>query len=138
MVRDVYHDAVVEALKQDGWEITHDPLNLAYGTSTVEIDLGVERVIAAVKNNKKIAIEIKSFLGASRVYDFHQAVGQYMVYRMALKYNQEPRSLFLAITSDIYQSFFQDQRMVEDAISELGLKILVVNVKTKSIDQWIK
>jgi hypothetical protein len=48
------------------------------------------------------------------------------------------RTLFLAITSDVYQSFFQDQEMVKDAISELGLKILVVNVKTKSVDLWVK
>jgi len=136
--KDLYHDAVVEALQKDGWRITHDPLNLAYGTSSVEVDLGAERIIAAEKENEKIAVEIKSFLGASRVYDFHQAIGQYVVYKMALKYNQEKRALFLAVTSDVYQSFFLDQQMVYDAISELGLKILVVNLGTNSIDRWIK
>jgi hypothetical protein len=100
--------------------------------------LGAERILAAERGTEKIAVEIKSFLGTSRVYDFHQAIGQFVVYKMALKRNQELRTLFLAITSDIYQSFFQDQEMVKDAISELGLKILVINVKTKSIDLWVK
>jgi hypothetical protein len=138
MARDIYHDIVVTALKGDGWTITHDPLILTYGVSAVEVDLGAERMLAAEKGTEKIAVEIKSFLGTSRVYDFHQAIGQFVIYKMALKRNQELRTLFLAITSDVYQSFFQDQEMVKDAILELGLKILVVNVKTKSIDLWVK
>nr|WP_052515905.1 element excision factor XisH family protein [Phaeodactylibacter xiamenensis] len=52
------------------------------------------RTIAAEKGTEKIAVEIKSFLGTSRVYDFHQAIGQFVIYKMALKRNQELRTLF--------------------------------------------
>ncbi len=111
---------------------------LVYGVSTVEIDLGAERLVAAERGDEKIAVEIKSFMEASKVYAFHQALGQYMVYKMALQYNAEERTLFLAITSDVYNTFFKDQQMVEDAINKLGLRLLIVDIVTKKIVKWIK
>lgn len=39
------------------------------------MDLGVEKLISAEKGNKKIAVEIKSFLGTSQVNDLEKAVG---------------------------------------------------------------
>jgi hypothetical protein len=73
--RDLYHDTVVEALKADGWTITHDPYHVAYGNRNLYIDLGAERAtIAAEKNDRKIVVEIKSFLSVSAVNDFEDAV----------------------------------------------------------------
>ena len=43
----------------------------------VEIDLGAERLIGAEKLGKKIAVEVKSFLSASALSDFHTALGQF-------------------------------------------------------------
>lgn len=52
--RDLYHDAVVNALIADGWEITHDPLSLSYGGKDLYVDLGAERAtIAAEKEGQK-------------------------------------------------------------------------------------
>jgi hypothetical protein len=28
--KDIHHDAVVEALKKDGWKITHNPLRILW------------------------------------------------------------------------------------------------------------
>lgn len=47
--RDIYGDAVKNALIKDGWTITDDPLKLAYGNKKVYIDLGAERTIGAEK-----------------------------------------------------------------------------------------
>lgn len=33
----LYHDTVVEALKADGWTITHDPYHVAYGNRNLYI-----------------------------------------------------------------------------------------------------
>jgi hypothetical protein len=55
--RDLYHDAVVQALIKDDWEITHDPLLLSYGGKDLYVDLGAERVtIAAQRGKQKIAV----------------------------------------------------------------------------------
>jgi len=56
--KDLYHDNVCNALIKDGWTITDDPLVLSIGTRSVYIDLGAEKLIAAERDNQKIAVEI--------------------------------------------------------------------------------
>ena len=73
--KDIYHDNVKKALIKDGWTITHDPYSISVEFNSVFVDLGAERVLAAEKENEKIAIEVKTFRGASDIVDFEQAVG---------------------------------------------------------------
>ncbi len=77
--KDIYHDAVKNALIKDGWKITDDPLILSIGKKDLFIDLGAEKLIAAEKDQQKIAVEIKSFLGNSQVNDLENALGQYIL-----------------------------------------------------------
>ena len=68
--KDIYHDLVKNALIKEGWVITHDPYYIKYEQDfRMYIDLGAEKVIAAIRDNKKIAIEIKSFLDPSPISD---------------------------------------------------------------------
>ena len=60
--KDLFHFAVRRALEKDGWTITHDPLRLKVGTLKLEADIGSDKLIAAQKDNLKIAVEVKSFL----------------------------------------------------------------------------
>jgi hypothetical protein len=73
--KDLYHDNVCNALTKDGWTITDDPLVLSIGTRSVYIDLGAEKLIAAERDNQKIAVEIKSFLSSSPIRDLENAWG---------------------------------------------------------------
>lgn len=84
--RDFFHQQVKQALIKEGWVITHDPywIKLADSDMNVYIDLAAERIIAAEKAGEKIAVEIKSFTGTSFLADFHEALGQYLDYRVAL------------------------------------------------------
>lgn len=59
--RDIFHDAVKNALVSDGWIITHDPYTLAAGAQNVFVDLGAERLLAAERGETRIAGEIKVF-----------------------------------------------------------------------------
>lgn len=54
--KDLFHEAVRSALTKDGWLITHDPLAFDIGAIELLIDLGAEKLIAAVKGESKIAI----------------------------------------------------------------------------------
>lgn len=47
MARDAYHQAVRIAIEKDGWQITHDPLELKFGNIGFEVDLAAQEVIAA-------------------------------------------------------------------------------------------
>jgi hypothetical protein len=73
--KDLFHDAVKRAFEKDGWSITHDPLHLRVGQIDMYIDLGAEQVLAAERDNQKIAVEIKSFLRTSTITDFYVALG---------------------------------------------------------------
>lgn len=63
---DRHHTAVRNALIKDGWTITADALTLFVGEDRVHTDLGAERVIAADNGTRKIAVEVKTFGGASK------------------------------------------------------------------------
>ena len=75
--RDFYHHVVVEALTADGWNITDDPLRLAFGARDFYIDLAAELPIGAEKGGERIAVEVKSFVGASNIRELELAIGQF-------------------------------------------------------------
>lgn len=59
--RDTYHDLVKNALIREGWTISHDPYFLQ-SDPKLSIDLGAQRTLAAERGDRKIAVEIKSFI----------------------------------------------------------------------------
>jgi len=133
--KDVYHNTVKAALQKEGWLITHDPLVLELSSGRLEIDLGADRLIAARKDNIQIAVEVKSFLSPSLTSDFHQALGQFLNYRVALKIKEPHRVLFLAVPVKVYRNFFSGE-LAQLSISEYNVKILVFDPDREVIVQW--
>jgi hypothetical protein len=78
VAKDKFHNAVKNALIKEEWTITDDSLFLQFGGVDLFVDLGAEKMIARQKDNRRIAVEIKSFLGASLISEFHTALGQLM------------------------------------------------------------
>ncbi|MCU0348029.1 MAG: XisH protein [Saprospiraceae bacterium] len=137
MAKDLFHENCKKALEADGWIITHDPLRLKSGKVRVEVDLGAEKLIAAEKDNEKIAIEIKSFISPSPVNDFEDAYGQFMLYRHILRKNEPERKLFLAVPVLIYDSFFQ-RPLILEIVEEESINLLVFNPFDNKIVLWKK
>lgn len=135
--KDYYHDIVKEALIKDGWTITDDPLTLPAGETSVFIDLGAERLIGAQKNNEKIAVEIKSFLGKSGLKDFENAIGQFFVYQVVLRERQPYRDLYLAVPLEYYKSFLRDTFFL-NILVEMKASIFVFDEDEKMITLWEK
>jgi hypothetical protein len=106
--RDLYHETAKKALIKDGWTITHDPLILRWGTTDVHVDLGAEQLFAAEKEGRKIAIEIKSFVGKSDVDDLEKALGQYVLYYDILGKNEPDRTLYLAVHEEVFLDVFEE------------------------------
>ena len=52
MARDLFHQNVKKALKNEGWKVTDDPLTFKIGKMQVQIDLGAERLIEAFTINQ--------------------------------------------------------------------------------------
>ena len=133
--RDIFHNAVKTALEHDGWTITHDPLALEFGLGSLYVDLGAERVIAAARQNEKIAVEVKSFLSGSAVSEFHTALGQYLNYRLLMQEQYPEYKLYLAIPLSAYDSFFQ-LPFVQATIQQHQLKLAVYEPEAKEIVKW--
>ncbi|UXE58784.1 MAG: XisH family protein [Woronichinia naegeliana WA131] len=133
--KDIFHDAVRKGLEQEGWVITDDPLRIEVGDVEMYIDLGAEQVLGAERAGQKIAVEIKSFIGTSNVSQFHQAIGQFFNYRLALEEKEPERVLYLAVPSGIYFSFFQLQ-FIKTVIERFQLKIIIYDPIQEVIVQW--
>ena len=133
--RDRFHEAVKIALQKDGWTITADPLFFRFGGVDVYIDLAAERIIAAERNGEAIAIEIKSFLGASAISEFHTALGQFMNYRAILRRKDPQRRLYLAVPSNTFDEFFQLE-FTQVIIQDYQLSLVIYDVELEEILQW--
>ncbi len=72
------------------------------------VDLGAERLLAADKEGRKIAVEVKSFPGASDVADLEPALGQYIRYQDILEETEPDRMIYLAISWKVYEDLFQE------------------------------
>ena len=134
--KDVYHDVVVQALTADGWTITHDPLPLSYGGKDVYIDLGAAQPIGAEKGDRRIAVEIKSFLSPSDVHELEVAIGQYALYRDILSEVEPERALYLAIPERVYKGIFSDP-LGQLVLARQQLRLIVFNDLQARIERWI-
>lgn len=136
MARDRFHNVVRNALKKDGWTITADPYEINIDDVDFEIDLAAEQILAAERDNKKIAVEIKSFISPSNISDFHTALGQFLNYRDALEKIESDRQLYLAVRSPVYESFFQ-RRFIIAAVQRYQLQLVTYDVQQEVIVRWL-
>jgi hypothetical protein len=146
MAKDLFHNTVKIALQKDGWRITADPYQLRYGVADVYIDLAAEEAIAAEKEGRKIAVEVKSFAGGSTISEFHTALGQFLNYLIAIlvprgsanEVSDEPeRMLYLAVPTDTYQMFLRFEP-AKTVIERYKVRLLVYNSSSEEIDRWIE
>jgi XisH protein len=136
--KNVYHDAVVNALIADGWTITDDPLRLSFGDRDLFVDLGAEQAaIAAEKGDRIIAVEVQSFLSPSPVRDLEQAVGQFATYRAILRRTEPERQLYLAVRREVYDGLFTE-RFGQLIVAELQLRLIVFDEEQERVVQWIE
>lgn len=134
--KDIYHDNIKNALIKDGWTITHDPFVIQWGRKDLFIDLGAKKLIAAVQDDLKIAVEVKSFTSPSTVSDLQKALGQYILYLEVLTRLEPDRILYLAIRQDTFVEVFQDP-IGEILLENKRLKLLVFDEIKEEIRQWI-
>lgn len=141
MARDLFHEAVRNALINDGWTITHDPYPIKLMDFDLDVDLGAERTLAAERglgdSVEKIAVEIKTFLSASFMRDFHNAVGQYTNYLLLMNVQEADRKLYLAVPKDVYALRF-DRPGVRFICEQAHISLVVYDEDNQQIELWKK
>ncbi|MBC8231906.1 XisH family protein [bacterium] len=134
--KDIYHDNLKNAIIKDGWIITHNPLRLTWGAKDMYVDLGAEQLLAAEKTGRKIAIEIKSFVGASEMNDLEKAIGQYVIYRSVMTRTEPDRTLYLAIHNEIFLDIFEEP-LGKLLLEDHQVCLIVYDLQAEVILKWI-
>lgn len=133
--KDIYHQVVKIALEKDGWTITNDPLRLTIGSRSVYVDLGAEKLFAAEKEGRKIAVEVKSFINPSPVNDLENALGQYILYAKILEEEQPERVIYLAIPVNVFRDIFAEP-IGQLLLRTTDLRLLVFDPRKEVIVEW--
>lgn len=133
--KDLFHDTVKCALTKDGWTITDDPLFIRFGSVDMYIDLGAERIFAAERNQERIAVEVKSFVGPSATTEFDAALGQFLKYQLALEAMDQERQLYLAVPTDAYRDFFTLE-LPRLLIQRYQVRLIVYDPEDEVITKW--
>lgn len=138
--RDSIHDAVVNALVKDGWEVTDDPLFVEFGGRNFLIDLAASSedtvFVSLERDDLNIAIEIKTFSGRSPIQDLEHAVGQYVVYNLIVEAVDPARILYLAIDQSVLETLFNEP-VGQLVLERLPLRIVAVNSFTEEVVEWL-
>jgi hypothetical protein len=135
--KDTYHNAVKNALIKDGWTITADPYPLEYEDVELYPDLAIEKLISEDQKQRKIIIEIKSFISPSLMKDFQNALGQYILYRDLIQLAQdEYQEIYLAIKDEIYETFFQ-RKSIKAVVKLNQIALVIIDTQKEEIVQWI-
>ena len=135
--KDIFHNAVRNALEKEGWIITNDPLFLRFGGVDMYVDLAAEQLMSAEKNGEKIAVEIKSFIGVSATTEFSTALGQFLKYQLALEEREPDRLLYLAIPIDVDRGFFSLE-LPRRLIDKYRVNLIVYEPEEENIVRWQK
>lgn len=138
MAKDIFHPNAREALENEGWKISADPLRIYISdTAYLEIDLAAESVFKAERNQEKIAVEVKSFLRKSFISAFHEAIGQYLDYKSALADSEPDRVVYLAITEDAFLHELFQGKFIQKRMREENVNLIVFDPIQNKIVEWI-
>ncbi len=134
--KDIYHEAVKQALLKDGWQILKENYALEYGGDNLYADIAASKSIAAERQNQRILVEVKSFLGRSFINDLELAVGQYIIYRDIVQVKELGFQLYLAVTKSVYNSGFQ-KKIAQLIIERNKVNLLIFDPNPEVIEKWI-
>lgn len=138
MAKDKFHSIAKTALINDGWLITDDPYQIKdknLVSKSLEIDLAAEKLIAAERGTAKIAVEIKSLIADSTIYEFHSIVGQYLNYQIALEIVEPDRILYIAIPEFGYQKLLKEG-LTRIVLERFKIKLIIFNIENQIITRW--
>ncbi len=131
--KDRYHDTVKRALIKDGWTITGEQITLPIGDRYLWVD------IEAAKSDVEriILVEIKELEQVpSPVEAWANAIGKYVLYRIALDFSDMDTPLYLAVTEAAFQNILSEP-IGQHAVEKMRIALVVFEPEREEITQWI-
>jgi hypothetical protein len=93
--------------------------------------------MAAEREGRKIAVEIKSFISRSPLNDLQDAVGQYAVYLSILADAEPKRKLYLALGKATYEEL-TEIKTFRTVREHFQVALVVIALETETVEQWIE
>lgn len=134
--KDFYHDTVKTALIKDGWTIAADPYTIKYKDAELFADLAAEKLIAVEQNQRKIIVEVTSFLSPSLIREFETALGQYILYRNFINLTEPEYQLYLAVSERAYENLFK-RDSIQEVVKLNQIKLIIFDIDKEEILQWL-
>jgi hypothetical protein len=133
---DVCLPQVLGALKNDGWQIVVQNEHYRIDRRSIFVDLRAERLENGSSETILLA-EVKCFSEKeSWTTDLYTAIGQYLVYVGLLRKLSVNIPLYLVIPETIYNTMFD--AVVRQIIKQHDIKMIIVNLETEAITQWLR
>ncbi len=95
---------------------------------------GVRSLRLRSQEIKRSHLSFNSF-ERSLMYDFHSALGQYVVYRQLIELTQPEYKLYLAIDDITDENFFQ-RKSIQAVLEANNLLLMVVDIEKEIIVRW--
>ena len=134
--QDLYHDVVRDALRQDGWRLTHTALQLKARADARAGELWEGPWLIADKDERKVAVAVSSLVGRSNLADILQTWRQLALSRPRLHAMDSDRVVYLAVRQATYSACFggtEGDLMLEKE----HMQLLVFDPRAEVIVQWV-
>ena len=128
--RDNIHFAILRALVKYGLSVMHDPLTLRFDAARVFVDVAGEFEV------RQIAVEIKSFAGASAIHELECALGQMLTSKTASAMSETPREIFLPIPLAALPIF--ESELTTEVRRRYDINVIVVDIEKEEVTQWLE
>ena len=130
------HEQVVHALEKDGWRVNPSQEQRYTPDRTIFIDIVATRGINGSTEQILLA-EIKCFADRNATArELYIAFGQYILYRALLDELKDETPLYLVVPEHAYLNIFG--QTVLRAVRDNRVKMVIVNIVTETITQWIE
>jgi XisH protein len=126
----------IRAFQKAGWQVRQKPFFIQVTGTFLRADVCLERPSNG-NSEQIIVVEIKCFKDFQRdLEELYKAIGQYQIYRVALRLRHFPFTLFLTIPHDAYERFYNRPEFME-ALQDTGIKCVIINLEKEEIVRWI-
>ncbi|MBX3083925.1 MAG: hypothetical protein KF716_19980 [Anaerolineae bacterium] len=138
-VLDSCHHQISRALRRDGWTIADKPKYIGDAETEIFVYIDIEAFRdpnGSPLETRTIYVEVKCFPRKNVTQEIYIALGQYLIYRALLEKQAIAVPLFLAVPQPIYEATFNT--VFRKALHDSGIMMIVVDLETETIVQWIK
>jgi hypothetical protein len=130
------HSQIVHAFQKDGWRIISEQEQYYAPERAIFVDIKAGRNVNGSTQQILLA-EVKCFPDRdSTSRELYVSFGQYVIYRAVLAELRDSSPLYLTVPEDVYIHVFDST--VRRAISDNHIKLVIVNLETEAITQWIE